>query len=271
MSRILISNAVIPNADLNNSSLKKINDGVIKNKNIDNANKNDDIENISSDYDEDYNEDYDETNSSDSKNTILSAKDIVFTSKEILHYKTVDKFFKKTSRDNIQKMLNIINGKSKISLRLLDWLVTRYAYNHKIIYDIDGTEDPINIHISYKAQLRSYKKKYFDPFRRREKKFYYYYYDNNNNKKKFFTTIGQLNFFRWAFTNHIVKYVEENYKTLLQAMNVSNKEDKKRKLARKDKKNETDTTVSTVTKKGVKVSAKKTIKNDEVKITISFD
>ena len=66
------------------------------------------------------------------------------------------------------------------------------AYNNTTSID-----NGFNVHISYKAQLQSYKKKYFDPFRRR-KKFYYKY--NKEENKYFYTTIGQLNFFRWIFS-----------------------------------------------------------------------
>jgi len=61
----------------------------------------------------------------------------------------------------------MINGNSKISLRLLDWFVTRHAKRHSISYFIN--DDKFNVHISYKAQLKSYKKRYFDPFRKGKK------------------------------------------------------------------------------------------------------
>ena len=69
-------------------------------------------------------------------------------------------------------MIDIINGKSEISLRILDWFVTRYSNKYKITIDMGDEEDIFNVHISYKAQLKSYKKKYFDPFRRKKKFFF---------------------------------------------------------------------------------------------------
>ena len=36
----------------------------------------------------------------------------------------------------LDKVINIINGKSKISLRLIDWFVTNYAKKHFIIYNV---------------------------------------------------------------------------------------------------------------------------------------
>ena len=104
-------------------------------------------------------------------------------------------------------MIDIVEGQSDISLRLLDWFVTRHASKQKIRfdkYDVSNNSDKFdkrvdrcfNVHISYKAQLKSYKKKYFDPFRRRKK--FKYYFDKEKTVH-LCTTIGQLNFFRWAF------------------------------------------------------------------------
>ena len=79
----------------------------------------------------------------------------------------VNNFFKNYQ---IEIMIDIINSKSKISLRILDWFVTSYAKKKKICYDIsnNGEKDNFNVHINYKAQLKSYTKKYFDPFREKK-------------------------------------------------------------------------------------------------------
>jgi hypothetical protein len=219
------------------------------------------------------------------KNEIQTRKTLNFTSKETYYYKMITNFFKEIENNKVQKMLNIINGKSKISLRLLDWFVTRYAKKHKTGYNTENEEDNFSsdsittiddtdinlnkyfaVHISYKAQLKSYKKKYFDPFRRRKK--FYYKYDKNDSTKFLYTTIGQLNFFRWAFSNNIIEYVEENYDEINKAMIKSNKEDKERKQdSTKSKKSVEKTTIE---KHGVNVEAEKEIKNDQVKITVSF-
>lgn len=39
--------------------------------------------------------------------------------------------------DNVEKMLNIINGKSEISLRIVDWFATNYAKKYYTVYDIE--------------------------------------------------------------------------------------------------------------------------------------
>lgn len=161
---------------------------------------------------------------------------IFFNQKELCHYKNIDKFFKECNEknpENIAKMIQIIEGKSDISLRILDWFVTKYS---KKKVNCNGTIkniDAFDVKISYKAQLKAYKKRYFDPFRRR-KKFYYPCSDDgfitiNNENKHIYTTLGQLNFFRWAFINRIISYVEENLSFIISEMNIYNKDEKKKK------------------------------------------
>ena len=53
------------------------------------------------------------------------------TQNELLMNKLLT-FYK--NNDNLEKMLNIINGKSLTSLRIVDWFVTNYA--KKIFYYI---------------------------------------------------------------------------------------------------------------------------------------
>lgn len=146
-----------------------------------------------------------------------------FKAKEICYYNKINKFYKNCDASKVTKMVDIINGNSNISLRILDWFVTRYSNRKKIIINID--DEMIDIHISYKAQLKSYKKKYFDPFKRRTK----FEYTFKNIQKSICTTLGQLNFFKWSIENNIVEYVEKNYNDITHEMNISNKNDKKRK------------------------------------------
>lgn len=177
----------------------------------------------------------DDESDDSSDNSVSDAPDlseIVFVIKEKYYFKSVDKFFKNEGKPFVNIMVDIVEKRSHVSLRLIDWFVTKYAFAKKISY---FTPNSINdefrfkfpVHISYKAQLKAYKKKYFDPFRRKQK-FMYPYYDNNV-KKKLMTTIGQLNFFMWAFENNVVNYVFDNFDVLSKAMNKSNKQEKKKK------------------------------------------
>lgn len=155
-----------------------------------------------------------------------------FTKKEMCYFIMVDKFFKKCPPEMITKMINIINKTDNISLRILDWYVTRYAKKHmENIKPINGTGECFDVHINYKAQLKSYKKKYFDPFRRKSK--FKYTFDINGEKVTLVTTIGQLNFFSWAIKNNILSFVDSSLPQITKAMNLSNKEDKKKKLEKR--------------------------------------
>jgi hypothetical protein len=155
-----------------------------------------------------------------------------FTSKEILFLKSIHTFFKTIPQNKMKYMYDIINSSANISLRLLDWFVTRYAKKHKISYYHEQEQEEFIIHLGYKSQLKSYKKRYFDPFRRNMK--FYYMYDFSDSCKKLLTTIGQLNFFRWAFYYKVIDYVEANYQVIDQCMTKTNKDDKLKKKPEKN-------------------------------------
>jgi len=187
------------------------------------------------------NDDNNDNNDDDSNGTNITneinatnapdIRDVLFSPKEKYYFKTVDKFYRKDGNKFIKIMVDIIEGKSHVSLRLIEWFITRYAYKKKISYSLKNDSDlykfKFPVHISYKSQLKAYKKRYFDPFRRK-KKFMYSYYVGDD-KKKLFTTIGQLNFFLWAFDNNVIDYIFKHYDEINKAMIKSNKDDKKNK------------------------------------------
>jgi hypothetical protein len=207
-----------------------------------------------------------------------------FSVKELCYYKTIDKFFKTCSAENITKMIDIVEGKSNISLRILDWFVTKYS---KKRIDCGSNKDTeiFDVRISYKSQLKSYKKRYFDPFRRRQK--FVYYFDDKL-QRHMDTTIGQLNFFKWAFTNSILTYVDKNLKHISKEMNLSNKEEKKKKKKKSEDESKSSSDekrvskTSTLKKKkhlkindnssdNLKINATKTMEDGEIKIVLKFD
>ncbi len=147
-----------------------------------------------------------------SMSNIITIKE--FKAKELMHYKKLDNFFNESTKEECQMMVDIINGNHLISLRFLDWFVTRYCYLYKLSINVENKyikQKDFNINISYKAQLKSFKKKYFDPFRRKKK----FFYQCEKNELVILTTLGQLNFFRWALSYDIIKYTEENYRTII--------------------------------------------------------
>lgn len=205
-----------------------------------------------------------------------------FDTKEKYFYKMIDKFYNKCELKIVNDMVDIVNGDSNISLRILDWFVTKYSNKNKILLTND---DGIifDVHISYKAQLKSYKKKYFDPFKRREK-FDYTFIVNN---KTIYTTIGQLNFFRWVIENGIISFITNNFASLSKDMNISNKDDKRKKTEKNIRKKISKTkNISIIENKyvkkisneknidfnnDIKINASKRIDNNEFKIILTFD
>jgi len=127
---------------------------------------------------------------------------------------------------NKELILPIVKQQTTISLRLLDWLVTNYSKQNDIHYGVEnnGNYKNFSIWLDYKNQLKAYSKKQFDPFCRRNRIFYNIINNetfNIGSKKKviedyskredgFVTTVGQLNFFRWALTHRVVDYAFEN-------------------------------------------------------------
>jgi hypothetical protein len=105
------------------------------------------------------------------------------------------------TQPEINKVLKYLNGEAPLSLRIIDWFVTKYSRKRFIRYPLNGQE--FLVYLSYKGQLKAYSKQYFDPNCRRERiMFKIPDYD------QFMTTIGKLNFFRWALESKILDYIE---------------------------------------------------------------
>ena len=134
------------------------------------------------------------------------------TQNELL-YNNLMEFYKK--QGNLDRMLSIINGESKVSLRIVDWFATNYSKKHYTLYNINhpitGNEMRFKVYNDYKLKLKAYQKRRFDPFCRWER--ITIPYDESGNKH-IQTTLGQLNFFKWAIENKVIDYIEEHYKDL---------------------------------------------------------
>ena len=161
---------------------------------------------------------------------------------------------------NLNTMLSIINGDSKISLRIVDWFSTNYAKHYFTTYVYNGYHGQVRFKVynDYKLKLKAYQKRRFDPFCRWERISIPY-----KDGKYVQTTIGQLNFFKWALDNKVIDYIENNYKLIEADMNKRNSTSKV-KLSTK---------LNTTRKKRqeLSISAVKSVKKEDVEITISFD
>lgn len=140
--------------------------------------------------------------------------------------------------DHLERILPIINGKSDISLRLIDWFITNFSkkYNTTIVRVVSpAVSSPatssqhvsrLNVFAAYRAQLKSYSKTHFDPFRRRDRIRFHY------TKEDFIdTTIGQLNLFRWVLSNDILSYIKEHKPDIEEDMVASQRESLKKNRA----------------------------------------
>ena len=118
-------------------------------------------------------------------------------------------------------------------------------------------------------QLKSFKKQYFDPFRRSCK--FWYNYDVKNKEKVIYTTLGQLNFFKWAIEHCVLDFIEYNYDKLTSSMNQSNRESKEKKL-KTVKFKETETVSSSKSNSYIKISVSESCSNIENEsLILSFE
>jgi hypothetical protein len=117
-----------------------------------------------------------------------------------------------SNRKDLPEIMELLQGTSIISLRLIDWFVTNYAKRHTIGYVLGGQE--FMVYMSYKSQLKAYSKKLFDPFCRRERIMF-----SLPGVEAFVTTVGKLNFFRWAIEKNIIEYLKVNRETVETEMN----------------------------------------------------
>lgn len=183
-------------------------------------------------------------------------------SKEDILLKSLIDYFD-NNQSHIQLFLPIVNGCSNISLRILDWFITNYSKRFNIIYK--NNEKQFNVYLEYKSQLKAYSKKYFDPFCRRNRIPFRY----NDGNDEIITTIGQINFFRWAIKNNILNYVENNLKDIEKNMNEINKT--KIKKVKRTYKKKLHIMGENQEKHSIDITANQIVNKHSVKIVVSFD
>ena len=168
----------------------------------------------------------------------------------------LQKFYDQCPSNDKQMFLDIINGKSKMSLRIIDWFITNYTKKFNIIYyipkkkrsvkrrmspknnyyesshlDQASSVDRFIVYLRYRSQLKSYNKANFDPFCRNDR------ITGWGDDGDIVTTIGQLNFFRWAIENRVLEYINDNLEDIEIDMNTNIKKNlKKNKKSLKSKK-----------------------------------
>lgn len=157
--------------------------------------------------------------------------------------------------DNLKKMLAIINGESRISLRIIDWFTTNYAKKAFTKY-VNKKGKRFIVYEDYKLNLKAFKKQRFDPFCRWDR-IQVPYAEGSSIE----TTIGQLNFFKWALENDIIEYIEDNYTEIETDMNKNNS------LSRSKK----NINVTRKKRQELSISASKCLKKETIEITLNFN
>lgn len=203
---------------------------------------------------------------------------------------SLDIFFSKP--ENIIRIVPIIEGFNKISLRIIDWFVTNYSKKNNTSYIVDNRDntllmdelnyDPVYckefiVYLDYKLQLKAYSKKQFDPFCRRsridyayDKAFIIQYLTESgraplldffkNHSGSFITTVGQLNFFKWILDSNIDEYIMKHLKVIETDMNNCYKKQYSNKTTKGRKK-----------RHELSVSATKSLNRSNVKVVVSFN
>ncbi len=181
-----------------------------------------------------------------------------YTTQNELLLNNLLEFYKE--EDNLTRMLKIITGESKISLRIVDWFATNYAKKNYTLYEMtnkNGDNVRFKVYFDYKLKLKAYSKKRFDPFCRWDRISIPY-----KNDTCIETTIGQLNFFKWAIENKVIDFIEENYEIIEKDMNSRNSTSKR--------KENVDNSKTRKKREELSISATKSIKKEDVEIVVKF-
>ena len=153
--------------------------------------------------------------------------------------------------NNFERFRNLLS--SEVSLRDYEWLVKDYAPKKKVSYEHKGR--PFIVYHQFTQARTDARKKRFDPFARGK------HIDFTPDADKWpavSTTLGQLNFFVWAFENGIMEYMDVHHDDV-HADRLANEKLKKLEPAA-DK-----------TKRRGRMQAAKTISRHNVEILVKFD
>jgi hypothetical protein len=167
-----------------------------------------------------------------------------------------------SNRKDLPEIMELLQGTSIISLRLIDWFVTNYAKRHSIGYLLGGQE--FMVYMSYKSQLKAYSKKLFDPFCRRERIMF-----SLPGTEQFVTTVGKLNFFRWAIEKNVIEYLKTHREAVELEMNGHMKQLSRSRSTR----NTTDTSDEAPKRVRLTVNAQpaQALCRRDVEINVEFD
>lgn len=146
----------------------------------------------------------------------------------------LDFYKNKEYLDILKKIINrefIIHKSKKVSIRIVNWFVTNYAKQHFTVYELSN--ERFFVWTRFRSAEDGYSKDLFDPYCRKDRIMIPY-----NETTNIITTIGQLNFFKWAILNKIIDYIVEHYETITNDMTT--------RLTMKNKHTKTEDSISTI-------------------------
>jgi hypothetical protein len=210
------------------------------------------------------------------KQNIEIYKVIQLNSHEVVKLKGNDEFYEDESI--CDKFINIILDKNlneekyvPISIRLIDYFVTKYSKYNKSCFKIkennkdtkDAKDTIFNVHFDYKNQLKKYSKTYFDPFSRGDRIPFFM------KDTCIITTIGQLNFFRWFLSKRIYEYLIDIKELVYEDMNKKNKK-KEKKMKKLNKTPKKEKYNYEMIKKPQIINNTDNVNKQAIKILVSF-
>jgi hypothetical protein len=193
--------------------------------------------------------------------------------KQELIIQSLQRFY--SNREDLNEIVELLKGTSDVSLRLIDWFVTNYSKTHTTSYILHGAE--FVVYMNYKNQLKAYSKKLFDPFCRRERILF-----QIPGHEAFLTTVGKLNFFRWAIEKGILDYIKGHQPEIEKEMNTAMREQTKVRNGSTPSTRDSTGTTNTTTTVSTASSTRRRVANKEIStikllqkhdcpIEISFD
>jgi len=161
------------------------------------------------------------------------------------------------------KLWEAFTAKEKVVLLIDEIDKADIEFPNDLLQELDRMEfyvyetkenNRFKVYEDYKLKLKAYSKKRFDPFCRWDR---IKIPTHENSEYCFETTIGQLNFFKWAIENKVIQYIENNYQVIENDMNSRNSTSKN-----KDGIEKVDNSKTRKKREELSVSAVKCIKKD---------
>jgi hypothetical protein len=166
-----------------------------------------------------------------------------------------------SGHENLGEIVELLKGTSDVSLRLIDWFVTNYSKAHSTSYILNGQE--FVVYMNYKNQLKAYSKKLFDPFCRRERISF-----QIPGHEAFLTTVGKLNFFRWAIEKGILDYIKGHQTEVEKEMNAAMREQTKQRSEPSTRDTTASATTTVTAGSSVSQTRKRNVKTDTAAIKL---